>query len=125
MVRDDLGSASVLRRGEVFVLDKTTPTLATHDPHNPLTVVAIHFDGGPTMPFHTRVAPVEFLAGLVDRLLRCHLLGASAAAVRWLTVAIEEVRASGDPEAGQQRSVIASLSALIDEIRDRRRAWLS
>lgn len=107
-----------LGRGDVFVLDGTQPFAAWHDPGDPITVVAIHFDGGPALPVHVRVVPVEFLAGVLDRLLRCRLLGDDVAASRWLHAALDEVNAmvaqtrQPDPRAWSIRS-------FADQIRER------
>lgn len=109
-----------LGRGDVFVLDGRIRIGASHDPADPLTVVAVHFEGGGPLPFHVRAMPVEFLAGILDRLLRCRLQGDEAAAVRWLAAALDELRmvdaqtaAAGD---GTMRDALARLT---DQIRER------
>jgi AraC-like DNA-binding protein len=102
-------------RGDVFVLDGSRRVSATHDPVNPLTVVAVHFDGGGDLPEHVRVVPIGFLAGVLDRLLRARLRGDDSAAERWLLAAIDEVRcaSSETAEAGAD-----SVDAIADRIRE-------
>ena len=106
-----------LSRGDVFVLDGTLRVRATHDPRDPLTVVAVHFDGGGLLPTHTRIAPIEFLAGVLDRLLRSRLRGAKTDATKWLEVALAEVREEGSKlRPDSSREMVASLA---DRIRER------
>jgi AraC-like DNA-binding protein len=102
-------------RGDVFVLDGTLPVIATHDPADPLVVVAVHFEGGPPLPVHTNVVPVEFLAGLLDRCLRARLRGNTDAAVRWLEAALDELDDSQELRTGAEDS----LQVLLDRIRER------
>ena len=106
-----------LARGDVFVLGPTTRVRATHRPDDPLTVVAVHFDGGGPLPDHVRVTPIEFLAGLLERLLQARLRGDGVEAVRWLAVALDEVRsAARSPRTGSVRDHVATLA---DRIRER------
>ena len=106
-----------LSRGDVFVLDASSRVRATHDPGDPLTVVAVHFDGGGALPTHTRIAPIEFLAGVLDRLLRARLRGDGEAAAKWLEVALAEVREVGSSSRPDSaRELVASLA---DRIRER------
>ncbi len=104
-----------LSRGDVFVLGGRVR--ATHEPSDPLTVVAVHFDGGGELPTHTRIAPIEFLAGVLDRLLRARLRGDGEAAAKWLAVALAEVREVGSgSRPDSARELVASLA---DRIRER------
>jgi len=107
-------------RGDVFVLDSTRPFAARHDPSDPLTVVAVHFDGGTALPAHVQVVPIEFLAGILDRLLRCRLAGDEAAATRWLHAALEEVAAASRArEHGPDARAALAVAAVTDQIRER------
>jgi AraC-like DNA-binding protein len=108
-----------LSRGDVFVIDEHVPVAARHDPADPLTVVAVHFDGGGQMRFHTRVTPVEFLAGIVERLLRCRVRGDDDAAVRWLQAALDEVRSAVHRNASGEADATGAVASLADEIRER------
>ncbi|MFW5745843.1 MAG: helix-turn-helix domain-containing protein [Spirochaetota bacterium] len=107
-------------RGDVFVLDETRPFAAGHNASDPLTVVAVHFDGGPALPAHVQVVPIEFLAGILDRLLRCRLAGDEAAARRWLHAALEEVAAAaGAREHGRDARAAHAVAGITDQIRER------
>ena len=102
-------------RGDAFVLGGRRPVRATHDPSDPLTVVAVHFSGEDNLPFHARITPIEFLAGVLDRLLRCRLRGDTRAAHRLLGVALDEVRlAAAAPASGRD-----AVRDLADRIRER------
>jgi AraC-like DNA-binding protein len=113
------GPELALGRGEVFLLDGTRAFAACHDPNDPLTVVAVHFDGGPPLPSHMRVVPVEFLAGILDRLLRCRLHGDNGAACRWLRAALDELGAARAAQGPASQIRSTDLHALADRIRER------
>ncbi|MFW5689946.1 MAG: helix-turn-helix domain-containing protein [Spirochaetota bacterium] len=106
----------VLARGDVFVLDGSRRVRAGHRPDDPLTVVAVHFDGGGELPGHVRIAPIEFLAGVLERLLRCRLRGDAAAAERWLEVALSEVEEAEHAPPTTSDDLVATLA---DQIRER------
>ena len=114
------GRERSIARGDVFVLDNTISFAAHHDPSDPLTVVAIHFDGGTALPAHVQVVPIEFLAGILDRLLRCRLAGDETAATRWLHAALEEVAAAaGAREHGRDARAAHAVAGIADQIRER------
>lgn len=106
-------------RGDVFVLDETRPFSARHDQGDPLTVVAVHFEDGPPLPAHVRVVPVEFLAGILDRLMRCRLHADDATASRWLAAALEEVGAAATAHERPPQARTTDPNALADQIRER------
>lgn len=108
-----------LSRGDVFVLDANRPFAARHEPHDPLTVVAVHFEGGPALPVHVSVVPVEFLAGILDRLMRCRLHGDDEAASRWLAAALDEVGAAAAARERRPQALVADTRAVADRIRER------
>ncbi len=116
----DEGRTYPLDRGDVFVLDGTSRILAEHDPNEPLTVVAVHFEGEGALPFHVRIAPMEFLAGILDRVLRCRLQADDAAALRWLHAALDEIGANArQAAASRPDSTREAVSRLADQIRER------
>ncbi len=116
----DGGRTYPLGRGDVFVLDGASRIVAEHDSDDPLTVVAVHFEGGGTLPFHVRVAPMEFLAGILDRVLRCRLQGDDAAALRWLQAALDEIGASaGQAATSGLDPTHETIGRLADQIRER------
>lgn len=104
-----------LTRGDAFVLDGTRRVQASHRREDPLTVVAVHFSGGGPLPLHVHIAPIGFLAGILDRLLRCRLRADHATAHRWLQAALDEVRAEASvvPRSGRE-----AVAALADRIRE-------
>ncbi len=114
------GRRYTIGRGDVFVFDGTTRIVAEHDRNAPLTVVAVHFEGGGRFPFHVRVAPVEFLAGLLDRLLRCRLQADEPGALRWLHAALDEVAATERQTAAAGTDPMhEAIGRLADQIRER------
>ncbi len=131
-----LGGTGVLRsgsdriplsRGDTFVLRPRTRYRVSHDPSQPLHVVAVHHDrlddaveSRPATnsgePLHRRVVPIEFLAGILDRIIRCHLQGDSDDADAWLAVALKErARADQPPAVG----AAARIDELCTQIRER------
>ena len=105
-------------RGDTFVLPPRTHVIGRHTPSRPLTVVAVHFDGGGALPTHVRVLPVEFLAGTLDRLLRARLHGRDEEAGRWLEAAFDE-RSSATVKAFRPGTLVDLVREMSDRIRDR------
>ncbi|TVQ22075.1 MAG: AraC family transcriptional regulator [Spirochaetaceae bacterium] len=130
-----LGGTGVLRtgaerfplaRGDTFVLRPRTRYRVSHDPSQPLHVVAVHHDriadaavssAPSTDPFHRRVVPIEFLAGILDRIIRFHLRGSGDEADAWLTVALTERASADQPQPAT--GAAARIAELCTQIRER------
>ena len=104
-------------RGDVFVLPPRVRIAGRHDASRPLVVVGVHFSGGGELPFHVKVLPVEFLAGILDRVVRNNLLSRHADAEMWLNVGLAEIRTAA--VAGASGTLTETVSAACDRIRDR------
>ncbi|TVR61635.1 MAG: AraC family transcriptional regulator [Spirochaetaceae bacterium] len=104
-------------RGDVFVLPPRVRIVGRHDPSRPLIVVGVHFSGGGELPFHVKVVPVEFLAGILDRVVRNNLLRRRSDAETWLHVGLAEIRTAA--VAGASGTLVEAVSVACDRIRDR------
>ncbi|MFP4510760.1 MAG: helix-turn-helix domain-containing protein [Spirochaetaceae bacterium] len=121
-VLDGVGTLKVghttfeVRRGDVFILPPRVRIIGRHDPSQPLVVVGIHFSGGGDLPLHVRVVPVEFLAGILDRVIRCTFMRPGNEARQWLAVGLSEIRtADVAPVSGTLTERVLSVC---DRIRD-------
>lgn len=104
-----------LTRGDAFILDGSHRIRASHRKDAPLTVVAVHFSGGGPLPLHVRMAPIGFLAGVLDRLLRCRLRADHDTAHRWLQAALDEICSEALSAPQTRRDLIGSLADRIRE----------
>jgi AraC-like DNA-binding protein/mannose-6-phosphate isomerase-like protein (cupin superfamily) len=112
------GQTLDLARGDAFVLSPRTRYVANHEPSDPLSVIAVHFEADEPVEVaeHRRVVPAEFLAGVLERLLRAHVQGSRDEAVFWLRAALTEL---ASVDAADASHAGAGLTELIAEIRER------
>ncbi len=106
-----------LARGDAFLLAPRTRYVATHVAADPLLVIAVHFEtvDPPAVALYRRVVPAEFLAGVLERLLRAHLQGTHEEAGFWLRAALAEIAAVDAAVSGGG----AKLSDVVAKIRER------
>ena len=113
------GGTYSLARGDVFLLAPRTRYVATHQPNDPLSVIAVHFSSGQPLsaPLHRRLVPVEFLAGILERLLRAHLQAPAETAQFWLRAALAEIATTDQAQTDGRMQ--ARIRELVTQIRER------
>jgi AraC-like DNA-binding protein len=106
-----------LSRGATFLLSPRTRYVASHDPTEPISVIAVHFDArpAPDLALHRRIVPTEFLAGVLERLLSAHVRGRDSQAAFWLQAALAEANAGDEVQMQSGRAQIREIAAQIRE----------
>ncbi|MFA4943461.1 MAG: AraC family transcriptional regulator [Lentisphaeria bacterium] len=127
------GSRSwTLGAGDCFLFPPGTSLHASHEPANPLRVVAQHFDfldgrgqvaiptPVPAPPFHRQLPDLPFMAGLLARAVKCREQGQAAAANFWVGAALAELaRPAADqpPAAGPGGARSGHIAEICAQIR--------
>lgn len=117
-----------LHRGDVFLLRGNETYLSTHDPNNPLVVIAIHFDylddnritmAPEKIPFHHYINQMHFFESLLERLENSWRSGQTDQVGTWMKACLAEImNASTEkvsaPESRQEKTI----KSLCEEFRN-------